>query len=80
MCMKTAISIPDPIFKAAEKLARRLGFSRSELYAKAVSEYIQKHRNDRLTAKLDDIYKTESSQLDSRIQALQSDSLDKENW
>jgi len=80
MFMKTAISIPDPIFKAAEKLARRLGFSRSELYTKAVSEYIQKHRNDKVTEKLDDLYSTEVSRLDSRIQALQSDSLDKENW
>ena len=80
MFMKTAISIPDPIFKAAEKLARRLGFSRSELYTKAVSEYIQKHRNDKVTEKLDDLYSTEASRLDSRIQALQSDSLDKENW
>ena len=68
--MKTAISIPDPIFRAAEKLARRLGFSRSELYAKAVSEYIQKHRNDKVTEKLDDLYSTEASRLDPRIQAL----------
>lgn len=32
--MKTAISIPDPIFEAAEGFARRLGMSRSELYAR----------------------------------------------
>ena len=34
--MKTAISIPDEVFRSAERLAQRLGVSRSELYAKAV--------------------------------------------
>ncbi|MEM6753148.1 MAG: ChpI protein, partial [Cyanobacteria bacterium P01_C01_bin.38] len=33
--MKTAISIPDPLFEAAEQFAKRLGLSRSELYAMA---------------------------------------------
>ena len=80
MCMKTAISIPDSIFRAAEKLAKRLGFSRSELYAKAVSEYLQKHRNDGITRKLDEIYAKESSQLDPAIQALQSASIDEDEW
>jgi metal-responsive CopG/Arc/MetJ family transcriptional regulator len=78
--MKTAISIPDSIFRAAEKLAKRLGFSRSELYAKAVSEYLQKHRNDGVTKKLDEIYSKESSQLDPGIQALQSASIDEDEW
>ena len=80
MCMKTAISIPDSIFKAAEKFAQRLGFSRSELYAKAVAEYLQKHRNDGVTKNLDEIYSKESSQLDSGIQALQSASIDEDEW
>jgi hypothetical protein len=78
--MKTAISIPDSIFKAAEKLASRLGFSRSELYAKAVAEYLQKHQNDGVTKKLDEIYSEESSQLDFGIQALQATSIDKDEW
>ncbi len=80
MCMKTAISIPDSIFNAAEKLANRLGFSRSELYAKAVAEYLQKHRNEGITKELDKIYSTESSQLDPGIQALQTASIDKDEW
>jgi metal-responsive CopG/Arc/MetJ family transcriptional regulator len=39
--MKTAISIPDLLFDEAEKLAQRLGMSRSELYAKALAAYIE---------------------------------------
>lgn len=78
--MKTAISIPDSIFRLAERLAHRLGISRSELYAKAVSEYLQEHRNDKVTKKLDEIYEKESSSLDSALLALQFNSIQKDEW
>jgi metal-responsive CopG/Arc/MetJ family transcriptional regulator len=44
--MKTAISLPDSIFEAAEKLAKRFGISRSQLYANAVTEYLRDHQKD----------------------------------
>jgi hypothetical protein len=78
--MKTAISIPDPIFKAAERLARRLGMTRSRLYTKAVTEFIQKHKNDLVREKLNEIYECESSSLDSATQAMQWASIDEEEW
>jgi metal-responsive CopG/Arc/MetJ family transcriptional regulator len=53
--MKTAISVPDDIFEEAEHLAKRLKISRSELYAKAVSEYVSKHAPDAVTEALDRI-------------------------
>ncbi len=34
--MKTAVSIPDDVFEAAEDLARRMNTSRSQLYATAL--------------------------------------------
>jgi metal-responsive CopG/Arc/MetJ family transcriptional regulator len=43
--MKTAISIPDQVFKSAEVLASRLGISRSELYAKAIEAYVSNLKN-----------------------------------
>lgn len=78
--MKTAISIPDPIFKAAERLAHRLGITRSRLYTKAVIEYIQKHKNDKVCEKLNEIYAKESSSLDPATQAMQWASIDEEEW
>ncbi len=78
--MKTAISIPDPIFKTAERLARRLGITRSYLYTKAVTEYVQKHKNDKVCEKLNEIYERESSSLDSVTQAIQWASIDEEEW
>lgn len=51
--MKTAISIPDDVFGEAEKLARELKQSRSQLYSRAVREYVARHSADRVTAALD---------------------------
>lgn len=73
--MKTAISIPDTIFEMAEKLANRLGISRSQLYTNAVSEYLREHRNEGVTEKLNEIYEKESSALDPVSHALQFTSL-----
>lgn len=47
--MKTAISIPDDVFEKAEKIAKRLKMSRSELYAKAVEAYVDAHTPDAIT-------------------------------
>lgn len=51
--MKTAVSIPDDVFEEAEALARRGKRSRSELYARALSEYVARHAPDRVTEAMD---------------------------
>jgi metal-responsive CopG/Arc/MetJ family transcriptional regulator len=38
--VKTAVSIPDPLFQAAERLARRRGVARSQLYAEALERLV----------------------------------------
>lgn len=78
--MKTAISIPDQIFTAAEKTAKRLGISRSELYATAVRDYVESHVAEEITEKLNQVYATQGSALDPDLQSMQSSSLDKEGW
>jgi metal-responsive CopG/Arc/MetJ family transcriptional regulator len=47
--MKTAVSIPDEVFEQAEALARRARTSRSELYARALSEYVARHAPNEVT-------------------------------
>lgn len=47
--MKTAISLPDEVFDAAEREARRTRKSRSQLYAEALSEYLARHAPDEVT-------------------------------
>jgi metal-responsive CopG/Arc/MetJ family transcriptional regulator len=80
--MKTAISIPDPIYEAAEKLAKRLGVSRSQLYSRAVNSLIEKYRYSGVTERLDAVYEVnpESGRLDQDIEELQSRSIAEEEW
>jgi metal-responsive CopG/Arc/MetJ family transcriptional regulator len=78
--MKTAISIPDEIYHSADQLAKRLGMSRSELYSKAVSNYINAHKNEAVTKALDQIYAKEKSEIDPVINVIQLRSLPKEAW
>ena len=50
--MKTAISIPDRIFRDAERLSRRLKKSRSQIYTEAATEYVARHDPDAVTEAL----------------------------
>ncbi len=51
--MKTAISLPDKIFREADRLAKRLKKSRSQLYQEAVAEYLARHEPETITEVLD---------------------------
>ena len=77
--MKTAISIPDPVFQAAEGLAQRLGISRSQLYSKAILEYTKSHENQNITEKLNSIYSDET-EFDKELHEMQLRSIPKESW
>ncbi len=48
--MKTAVSIPDDVFEEAERLVDQLQTSRSQLYARALAEYVARHDEDHVTA------------------------------
>ncbi len=73
--MKTAISIPDQIFSGAEDMARKLGISRSELYTKAIKDYLKKHDPDLVTQELNALYENEDSTLDKGLEEMQFSSL-----
>ncbi len=53
MGMKIAISISDDLFSEAERLASRLGTSRSELYQRALAEYLARHAPAEVTEAVD---------------------------
>ena len=78
--MKTAISLPDELFKAAETLAGRLGMSRSRLYANALEEYINRHQARRVSERLDAVYGPESSTLDPSVAAAQVNVVKRTDW
>jgi predicted transcriptional regulator len=62
--VKTAVSLPDPLYHRAEAVARRLGLSRSGLYARALEDYLAgvEDREDEVTAALDRVH------ADSRLE------------
>ena len=78
--MKTAISIPDKLFKAADQYAKSHGFSRSKLYAEAVAKFLEQHPADHITKQLNEIYSVESAKLDETISTMQFSSIEKEEW
>lgn len=78
--MKTAISIPDPIFQAAESQANRLGISRSEFYSKAIEVFIEHNKNQDVTTRLNQLFASESNALEDGVYKLQTQSLNKEEW
>jgi predicted transcriptional regulator len=78
--MKIAISVPDPVFKAGEHLARQLKLSRSELYANALAAYVGSRGAAAVTAKLNEIYASDSSVVDAPLAAAQFRQLKHETW
>ncbi len=69
--MKTAVSIPDSVFRAADQLARRMRVSRSELYARALIRMLEQEDDASITARLNEVYATEDSSLDPVLAELQ---------
>ena len=78
--MKVAISLPDPIFSAAEKLAVRLRVSRSQLYAQAIKEYLGKHQDSLVTEQLNAVYLTGNEPVHAGLAAAQLQAIDRETW
>ena len=78
--MKTAISLPDDLFRSADSLAERLGVSRSQLFATAVAEFLAKHQARKVTEQLNAVYADQPSRLDPGLTALQARSLPRDSW
>ena len=78
--MKTAISLPDPLFRLAEAAARRLRMSRSQLYATAIAEFLERRQTSKVTERLDEVYAQEPARLDPALHFAQSKSLERDSW
>ena len=80
--MKTAITLPDREFVAADKLAKQLEISRSELYQLAIAEFIARHSDDRITDQLNEIYspRANSPAVDGTLPAMQAGLMAEEQW
>ncbi|MEE4211008.1 MAG: hypothetical protein V2I43_17295 [Parvularcula sp.] len=59
------MSIPDQVFEDAERLARRLKRSRSEVYSRALSEYVARHTPDQVTEEMNEVVAAIEESLDA---------------
>lgn len=78
--MKTAISLPDEVFKNAEKLASRLKVSRSELYARALQDYVRQHAPDAVTEAYNRVCSEVEAQPDEFIRLAARKTLKRAEW
>lgn len=78
--MKTAVSVPDDLFRQAEDAARRLKMSRSKLFSTAISEFLQRQQSNAVTERLNEVYSRRTAKVDSALHRAQLKSLDKDSW
>ena len=78
--MKTAISIPDPLFRSAERLANRLRKSRSQLYSEADEEYVTRHDPETTTEQINAVCKEVDTRPDPFVTAAARRILTETDW
>jgi len=78
--MKVAVSVPDRIFEAAERLAKQRKVPRSQNFAEALAAYVEARGSEAVTSKLNEIYAHEDSGIDVGLMQAQNDSIDHEAW
>jgi metal-responsive CopG/Arc/MetJ family transcriptional regulator len=78
--MKTAISIPDKVFARADRAAKKLGVSRSELYTRAISKFVEDLQRNGVTEKLNAVYATEPSGIEPAVRRAQARAVGREVW
>ena len=78
--MKTAISLPDLLFRQAEAAAKKMKISRSQLYATAIEEYLRRRKEDAITRKLNEIYDRHPATIDPGLERAQWEVLSEERW
>jgi metal-responsive CopG/Arc/MetJ family transcriptional regulator len=78
--MKTAVSVPDDLFRQAEEAARRLRMSRSKLFSTALSEFLQRQESNSITERLNEVYLRRTAKVDPALHRAQLKHLDKDSW
>ncbi len=78
--VKMEVSIPDPVYEAAEELAARRRCSRSSLYTQALENLLAEADGDDVTARLDAVYAHGSSGLGDAFSDAQARAMGDEPW
>jgi predicted transcriptional regulator len=78
--MKTAVSVPDEVFAKVERLARRVGKSRSAVVSAALREYVARHAPDEVTEAMDRVCEQAQGQHDPFLSEAARRVLERTEW
>ena len=78
--MKTAVSIPDPVFEEAERLVSELHTSRSQLYSRALQEFVARHAPDRITEAMNRVLDEVGTEVDEFSRTAARQVLERVEW
>jgi metal-responsive CopG/Arc/MetJ family transcriptional regulator len=78
--MKVAVSIPDPVFAEAERLAKRLKTTRSDIYARALGAFVATHAPDRVTQAMNEVVDAVGAVPDEFAKAAARRVFDRVEW
>ena len=78
--MKTAISLPEKIYREAERFARRVRKTRSRLYAEAIAEYLARHAPNGVTEAMNQVCDRIGSSVDKFQTKAARNLLAREQW
>jgi Arc/MetJ-type ribon-helix-helix transcriptional regulator len=78
--MKTAISIPDALFKEAQAAAKELGISRSKLIRIALEAFLDRRRGEEVTRRLNESYAKRPGKIDPFLQNLALEAMKRVEW
>jgi metal-responsive CopG/Arc/MetJ family transcriptional regulator len=78
--MKTAVSIPDEVYEQAERYSRRTGRSRSDVYSRALAEYLARHVPDEVTDAVNRVVDELEERPDPFVPRAARRTLDRNEW
>lgn len=74
------MSIPDEVFRKLDRIARRTGRARSEVFTAALAEYVARHAPDEVTEAMDRVCADVSGHPDAFVTAAGRRVLEKTEW
>ncbi|HJS59309.1 MAG TPA: ChpI protein [Vicinamibacteria bacterium] len=78
--MKVAVSVPDPLYQAADRAAKRLRMPRSQFYSRALEAYLKQQDRPDITERLNAVYGKPGTRPDPAILAHNLEMLRRVEW
>ena len=78
--MKTAVSLPDDLFRDAEELATRLETSRSELFRRALQDFVARHDVDQIRETIDRLVAELGAEQDQALRTAGQKVMEETEW